>query len=242
MSAQYPSAWHPPPLTGLIDVRAHNFLLALGTKTVNIREIFLEWEDVAKLVTETCHIGAGRCYSRVHWDFPDDNHVPGLASLIRYLCSLGLNIPQEDRPPDEIWNCVKGQRGRSFLLPDLAVPLRGRRGVQGLRGRAGDAGLAGVDGARGPRGFVWHQGRRGLSASAFGEPGARGPRGLQGERGLQGRRGLSIAASEPGPRGARGLQGEQGLRGRRGVGLGPDSWPEEQEACRASRACGAGGA
>ena len=100
MSSQYPSTWHPPPLTGLIDVRAHNFLLALQRngrgETVNIREIFLEWEDVAKLVQVTCNIGQGRCYSRVHWDHPDDDHVPGLGSLLRYLCSLGLNIPQED--------------------------------------------------------------------------------------------------------------------------------------------------
>ena len=39
------------PIAG-IDVRAHNFLLALGIETKNIREIFLEWEDVAKLVEQ----------------------------------------------------------------------------------------------------------------------------------------------------------------------------------------------
>ena len=63
MAAQFASAWHPPPLTGLINVRAHRFLLALGEETKDIREIFLEWEDVAKLVETTCHIGQGRCYS-----------------------------------------------------------------------------------------------------------------------------------------------------------------------------------
>ena len=146
MSSQYPSAWHPPPLTGLIDVRAHNFLLALQRngrgETVNIREIFLEWEDVAKLVQITCNIGQGRCYSRVHWDHPDDDHVPGLGSLLRYLCSLGLNIPQEDRPPDKIWKCVKGQRGSCFILPEVPVATRGRTGARGRRDRVGRDGKA----------------------------------------------------------------------------------------------------
>ena len=98
MANQYGGAWHPPPLTGLVDGRFNRVLLTLADRTAEIRELFLPVEAVARVRERRIDIGQGRSYTVLEWDHDDDAHVPGMASLLRYLATLVAGQPGEIGP------------------------------------------------------------------------------------------------------------------------------------------------
>ena len=90
---QHASALQPQQLTGLTQVRAHRIYLVEDDATREIREIFVPFENVSTVSERTVDIGQGRSYSELVWNEPvDDEHVPGLESLLRYLDNRGLGF------------------------------------------------------------------------------------------------------------------------------------------------------
>ena len=186
------SAWAPPPLTGLVEGRFTRLLLQLADGTVDIRDLFLPTNTVAHVRERFVDIGQGRGYTVLDWDETDDDHVPGMASLLRFLqANYGPT-----QPP---------------------VPIVGPRGPRGARGLCGYESQVALRGARGPTGDQGRPGRAGACIELL-PLALRGRQGLRGEAGIAGPRGHgSVTWLDAGPRGARGPPGMEGVRGARGL-------------------------
>ena len=229
MSLQYQSLFAPPPLTGLTTLRVHTLLLSDGERSDDSLRIFVLQRNVASLRGED-------------WvpEEIDDTHVPGLASLLRYLrlhrgqARRVLALPPEDQPilarrgrPGNAGDAgPRGFRGVSLTTVDPLVPLRAPRGPQGVPGRRAMVGSFPESfpqrrGAQGPAGPQGLHGQRALVAPIQEVlPQRRGPQGAPGEAGVHGPRGpravitqTSEMLARRGPAGPRGSEGPTGLTG-----------------------------
>ena len=75
MSLGYQSLFQPSPLSGLSTLRVHTLLLSDGARSEDALRVFVLSRNVASLGADN------------EWvpEEIDDTHVPGLASLLRYL-------------------------------------------------------------------------------------------------------------------------------------------------------------
>ena len=137
---------------------------------MDIRELFAQKTDLAKVEEKQYHIGGGIFDNRLEWDEVTDERAPGLESLLRWLAENGGG----GRPTHKIT--------RNYFLHCLTGPMffttrKGKRGRNGVS-------IEGTPGVRGPQGARGLPGRNGVSIE--GAPGLRGPQGAKGEPGQKG--------------------------------------------------------
>ena len=141
-----------------------------GTVT-DIRDIFVQKSDVAKVEERQFHVGGGIVDTRWEWEEPIDERPPGLQSLIKWISENNNGT----RPVYHV--------NRNYFLNSLTTPMffttrKGKRGRDGIS----------IGGGQGPRGVPGVRGRSGKNGvSVQGQPGTRGPQGVRGEAGRPGR-------------------------------------------------------
>jgi len=137
----------------------------------DIRELFVQKTDLAKVEEKQYHIGGGIFDSRLEWDEVTDERAPGLESLLRWPAENGNG----GRPTH---NITRNYYMHSLTEPMFFTTRKGKRGRNGVS-------IEGAPGIRGPQGARGHPGRNGVSIE--GAPGLRGPQGAKGEPGQKGR-------------------------------------------------------
>jgi len=141
-----------------------------GTVT-DIRDIFVQKSEVAKVEERQYHVGGGIFDTRWEWEEPIDERPPGLQSLIKW-------ISENNNGTRPVYH-VK----RNYFLNSLTTPMFFTT-RKGKRGRDGQS-IEGQPGVRGPPGVRGRPGKNGVSIE--GQPGVRGPQGVKGEAGRPGR-------------------------------------------------------
>jgi len=140
--------------------------------STDIRELFVQKTELAKVEEKQYHVGGGIFDTRLEWEEPiDDQRAPGLDSLLRWLAEQhGTGRPA--------LNVKRNYFLHTALQPMFFTTRKGKRGRDGIS-------IEGQPGVRGPPGVRGRPGKNGVSIE--GAPGIRGPQGAKGETGRPGR-------------------------------------------------------
>ena len=145
-------------LTGSVDITADSIRLIVynedaGQEEItNVLSLFLMYDNISVVEDVNISLGGGQYYTIKQWvGTIDDNHIPGLQSLIDYLQA-------NYRAIDDVTTGPAGADG-----VDGAVGAAGAAGATGATGPAGNDGNDGVDGAVGATGATGAAGAAGAN-------------------------------------------------------------------------------